>query len=73
VKVRGKKAPILGSVCMDMSMIDLSHIPEAQTGDTVEIFGLDPSVNELAQVLGTIPYEVFTGISPRVKRVYLQE
>jgi len=73
VRVRGKKAPILGSVCMDMTMIDLTHIPEAQAGDTVEIFGQNPTVNELAQVLGTIPYEVFTGISPRVKRVYLQE
>lgn len=73
VQVRGKKAPILGSVCMDMTMIDLTHIPEAQTGDTVEIFGQNPAVNELAQVLGTIPYEVFTGISPRVKRIYLQE
>jgi alanine racemase len=73
VGVRGKKAPILGSVCMDMTMIDLTQIPEAQTGDTVEIFGLSPSVQELASVLGTIPYEVFTGISPRVKRVYLQE
>ena len=73
VGVRGKRASILGSVCMDMSMIDLTHIPEAQTGDTVEIFGHDPSVQELAKILATIPYEVFTGISQRVKRVYLQE
>jgi alanine racemase len=73
VGVRGKRAPILGSVCMDMSMIDLTHIPEAQAGDTVEIFGQNPSVDELARILDTIPYEVFTGISQRVKRVYLQE
>lgn len=69
--VRGQLAPIIGNVCMDMCMIDVTHIPDCQESDEVIIFGENPTVETLAQVLGTIPYEVFTGISPRVKRVYL--
>ena len=54
-------------------MIDVTHIPEAQEGDEVIIFGEKPTVSELAESLNTIPYEIFTGISMRVKRVYFQE
>lgn len=73
VLIHGKKAPIIGNVCMDMSMIDVSEIPQAKEGDEVIIFGNNPTVNELAESLNTIPYEIFTGISRRVKRVYFQE
>ncbi len=78
VLIRGKKAPIVGSVCMDMTMVEVTDIPEAEEGDSVVIFGKatggkDLPVEELANCLGTIPYEIFTTISERVKRVYVQE
>lgn len=71
--VRGKRAPTIGNICMDMCMIDVSEIPEARVGDEVVVFGDNPTVQELAACLQTIPYEVFTNISERVKRVYWQE
>ncbi|MCO6491556.1 MAG: bifunctional UDP-N-acetylmuramoyl-tripeptide:D-alanyl-D-alanine ligase/alanine racemase [Phaeodactylibacter sp.] len=71
--VRGRRAPIVGNVCMDMCMIDVTHIPQAMEGDEVVVFGEEPTAEELAQAAGTIPYEVFTGVSPRVRRVYVQE
>jgi Alr-MurF fusion protein len=73
VLLRGKPAPTIGNVCMDMTMIDLSGIPDAREGDEVIVFGEHKSVQELAICMQTIPYEVFTGISERVKRVYVQE
>lgn len=73
VLVKGHLVPIVGNVCMDMCMIDVTQIPNCQEGDEVLIFGEMPKVETLAQVMGTIPYEVLTGISPRVKRVYVQE
>jgi Alr-MurF fusion protein len=71
--VRGVLAPIIGNVCMDMCMLDISHIPTAIEGDTVEVFGTQRSVQSLANQLDTIPYEVFTSVSSRVKRIYFQE
>lgn len=71
--LHGKSAPIIGNVCMDMCMIDVTHIPEAQEGDSVVIFGEEPRAEELAKALGTITYEVFTNVSQRVKRVYVEE
>ncbi|MCB0596712.1 MAG: bifunctional UDP-N-acetylmuramoyl-tripeptide:D-alanyl-D-alanine ligase/alanine racemase [Lewinellaceae bacterium] len=71
--VRGQRAPIIGNVCMDMCMIDVTHIPLAAEGDEVVVFGAEPAAEELAQAMGTIPYEVFTSVSPRVRRVYVQE
>jgi alanine racemase len=71
--IHGHKAPTVGSICMDMCMVDISHIPEAAEGDEVLVFGSSYSVFNLAACLNTIPYEVFTNIGPRVKRVYLQE
>lgn len=68
-----KSAPIVGSVAMDMCMIDLTDIPEAREGDEVELFGENQSVRTLATVYDTIPLEIFTTISERVKRVYVQE
>jgi alanine racemase len=73
VGIRGKRAPLVGNICMDMCMADVSHIPEARAGDEVIVFGQSPSVQELATALQTIPYEVFTNISHRVRRVYVQE
>jgi alanine racemase len=70
--VNGKMAPIVGNICMDMCMIDVTDIP-VHEGDCVEIFGKHLSVNELARWMQTIPYEVLTGISKRVKRTYHME
>lgn len=72
VWVNGFLAPIIGNICMDMCMIDLSRI-EFSEGDDVVIFGEEYSVNNIAKELGTISYEVFTTISTRVKRVFYQE
>lgn len=72
VKVNGKDAPTVGNICMDACMIDVTGI-ECGVGDSVEIFGAEAPVQRLADVLGTIPYEVLTSISPRVKRVYYRE
>ncbi len=73
VGIRGKLAPTIGNVCMDMTMIDVTDIPEAREGDEVVVFGENPPVQDLATCLQTIPYEVFTNISERVKRIYWQE
>lgn len=70
VFVKGKRAPIIGNVCMDMAMIDVSGIKDLQVGDLVEIFGDNISASELAQKLNTIPYEVLTSVSERVKRIF---
>jgi alanine racemase len=72
VMVNGQFAPVVGNICMDMSMIDLSNI-EAKEGDSVLIFGDDYSVSKLAEQLETISYEILTTISRRVKRIYYQE
>ncbi len=71
--VRGKKASIVGNVCMDMCMIDVSGIKGVKEGDEVIVFGQEFPVQELAKLLKAIPYEILTGISKRVKRVYYQE
>ncbi|MBI5916683.1 MAG: bifunctional UDP-N-acetylmuramoyl-tripeptide:D-alanyl-D-alanine ligase/alanine racemase [Bacteroidetes bacterium] len=73
VLINGKKAPLVGNVCMDMTMADVTGISDAAEGDAVIIFGKELPVQELAASLGTIPYEIFTTISERVKRVYVQE
>lgn len=70
--VNGKLAPTIGNICMDACMIDVTGI-DCEVGDSVEIFGKNLSVQRLADVLGTIPYEVLTSVSPRVKRVYFRE
>jgi len=72
VFICGKRCPILGNVCMDMVMVDVSDVP-CKEGDQVEIFGESLSIYEMAEHLGTIPYEVLTNISQRVKRVYLHQ
>ena len=72
VVVRGKRCPVVGNVCMDQAMIDITGT-DAQAGDSVEIFGDRLPIAELANKLGTIPYEVLTSISHRVQRVYFYE
>ena len=72
VVVRGKRCPVVGNVCMDQAMIDITGT-DAQVGDSVEIFGDRLPIAELANKLGTIPYEVLTSISHRVQRVYFYE
>lgn len=72
VFIKGKAAPVIGDVCMDMCMIDLTDVP-ALEGDEVIVFDQHHSVSDLARAAGTIPYEILTRISRRVKRVYFQE
>ena len=69
--VNGMKAEYVGNICMDVAMIDVTGIP-CKEGDTVEIFGEHLPVTVLSDAIGTIPYEILTGISNRVKRVYFQ-
>lgn len=75
--VRGQLAPTFGRICMDTLMIDVTDIPEAQAGDEVVIFGKQSdkqrSISQLAQDADTIPYEIMTSISPRVRRIYVRE
>lgn len=70
--VNGKKAPYVGNICMDVCMVDVTDI-DCKEGDGVVIFGNELPVSVLSDVVGTIPYEILTGISPRVKRVYYKE
>ncbi len=70
--VNGQKVPIIGNICMDMLMLDVTNI-NVEQGDRVEFFGTGISVSEVAENAGTIPYEILTGISERVKRIYLHE
>ncbi len=75
VLIRGKKAPILGRVCMDQFMVDVSHIPQAQTRDTVTLIGSDGderiTMEELGDLSGRFDYEFACGLTARVPRVYV--
>jgi alanine racemase len=70
VLIKGQMAPILGNVCMDMCMADVTGLHVSQ-GDKAVLFGESPSIMDLAINIGTIPYELLTGIGPRVKRQYI--
>ena len=70
--VNGCQVPVVGDICMDMCMLDLTHI-EAAEGDTVVIFDAEHDINDIAVACETIPYEIMTRVSQRVKRVYYQE
>lgn len=72
VLVNGKMASVVGNVCMDVTMIDVTGL-EVHEGDVAEIFGTGRAISELADSVGTIPYELLTNVSRRVKRVYFQE
>ncbi|GAA4378225.1 bifunctional UDP-N-acetylmuramoyl-tripeptide:D-alanyl-D-alanine ligase/alanine racemase [Hymenobacter koreensis] len=73
VLIRGRRAPLVGNVCMDMCMVDVTQIPEAQEGDAAVVFGEGLGLTELASRIGTIPYELLTSVSERVKRVFISE
>jgi alanine racemase len=66
--LNGKRVPTIGNICMDATMLDITGV-DAKIGDLVTIFGDDPKAREIADILKTIPYEIFTSISARVKRV----
>lgn len=73
VLINNTLASIIGNICMDMCMADITHIPTAEVGDEVIIFGENMPIQEIANTLQTISYEVFTSISARVKRIYFKE
>ena len=71
VSIRGKRAKIVGNICMDMFMVDITHIEHVAVGDQVTLFGDDPTATELAELIGTIPYELTCSLSKkRVRRIY---
>ena len=72
ILVNGKKAPVVGNVCMDMTMIDITGL-KASEGDEVVVFGEGLSLNTLANAIDTIPYEILTNVGERVKRVFFTE
>ena len=72
VIINNRRAIIIGIIAMDMLMVDVTEI-ECNEGDEVEVFGKNITVNEISEKIGTIPYEILTKISPRVKRIYFQE
>lgn len=69
--INGKLAPVIGNVCMDMTMVDITDIGPTQVGDEVIVFGHELPVTTLAEWINTIPYEILTSVSTRVKRVYV--
>ncbi len=69
--VNGHRVPTIGNICMDMSMLDVTGI-DAKVGDTVTIFGDDPTITDLARILGTIPYEVLTSVPRRIERIIVK-
>lgn len=70
--INGQKASIVGNICMDMTMVDVTAI-ECEVGDEVEVMGNNPRIEDIAREIGTIPYEVLTNISERVKRMFVHE
>ena len=70
--LNGHRVPTIGNICMDMCMIDITGV-EAKVGDTVTIFGEDPTVSELAGILETIPYEILTSVPRRIERIILRK
>ena len=69
--LNGHRVPTIGNICMDMCMLDITGV-EAKVGDTVTIFGEDPTATELAGILDTIPYEIFTSVPRRIERVVIR-
>ena len=73
VLIHGKLAPIIGNICMDITMVDVTDIANVREDDEVIIFGPELPITQLANWMDTIPYEVLTSISHRVKRIYTSE
>lgn len=72
VMINGVLCPTVGNICMDMAMVDITNV-SAQEGNEVIIFGENPHISTIATQIGTIPYEIITGISDRVKRIFVKE
>jgi len=76
VLIKGKRAPVVGTVCMDMILVDVTHIPDVKVGDEVVLFGKQDSaeitIDEITSKTGAINYEIICGISKRVPRVYIK-
>ncbi len=70
--IKGRLVPTIGSICMDMTMVDITAVPEVEEGDEIIVFGPGLPVEQIAHWAGTIPYEILTGVSQRVKRVYFE-
>lgn len=70
--IRGKKAPVVGRICMDLCMVDVTDIPDVQVGDEVMVIGSGMGCEDLAEQLDTISYEILCGINKRIPRIYLQ-
>lgn len=70
--VKGIPCPTIGNICMDQCMVDVTEVDQPRVGDAVEVFGPSQPVEVLAEKLDTIPYEILTSVSPRVKRTYLK-
>jgi alanine racemase len=70
--LKGRLAPTIGSISMDLTTIDITGIPDVREGDEVVVFGKELSVSRLAEWSQTIPYEILTGVSQRVKRIYFE-
>jgi len=68
--VNGVECPTIGNICMDLCMLDVTDVADVKVGDRVEIFGRNMPIERLADILGTIPYEVLTSVSQRVRRTY---
>lgn len=73
VLLNGQRAPLIGNVCMDMCMVNITGLQNIKEGDEAIVFGKDPTISELAKKIDTIPYELLTNVSPRVKRVFFSE
>jgi alanine racemase len=73
VLIRDQRAYVIGNVCMDMTMVDITHITDAREGDEVIVFGGALPIQEIAARANTIPYEILTSTSERVKRVFVAE
>ena len=71
VVLHGKRVPLVGRICMDMAMADVTDLPEVRTGDVAEVFGVHLPVEEQAALCGTISYELLCAVAPRVPRIYL--
>lgn len=69
--VNGHRVPTIGNICMDMTMLDVTGL-DVKVGDTVTIFGEDPTVGEISEILGTIPYEVLTSVPRRIERIIIK-
>ncbi len=72
IVVKGQKTPLIGNVCMDLCMADISELEGVQEGDEVLIFGKNHPIERLSELCETIPYEILTRVAPRVKRIYIQ-